>query len=90
MEEIAGWVADTFEAQLWEWLALQEFPMNLFLVSLKSWESVILLRALGPEEHGIKKVVPSGKRAGECYANPISSDLLFSSSQESSSQEICP
>lgn len=90
MEAMAGWVADTFVAELWDWLTLQEFPVNLFLVLLQSWESIILLRALGPDEHGIKKVVPSGKRAGECHANPISSDLLFSWSQERSSQEICP
>lgn len=75
---MVGWVANVFEAELWEWLALQEFPMNIFLALLQSWESGILLRALKPEEYGIKKAVPSGKRAGGCYADPVSSDLLFS------------
>ena len=49
------------EAELWERLARQKFPLNLFLPLLQSRESGILPRALEPEEHGIKKVVPNGK-----------------------------
>nr|XP_008516608.1 PREDICTED: solute carrier family 12 member 8 [Equus przewalskii] len=43
------------EAELWERLARQKFPLNLFLPLLQSRESGILPRALEPEEHGIKK-----------------------------------
>lgn len=50
--------------------------MNPFLALLQSWESGILLRALGPEEHRVKKAVPRGKKAGGCCASTISSDRL--------------
>lgn len=70
-EQIAGWMGNIFETELWEWLALWMLPMKLFLPLL-----VFGVRN-SAKSFGAWRTWDYEGSAQWCYAKPVGSDLLF-------------